>query len=143
MVYCRKCGQEILQDAKYCPKCGKKTDGGIQDEWETAFENAGKQFQKAFEQASDAIKKAFSSKDKVTREEYEVSGTDLVDKVKELVHEGNVRRVIIKDQEERTLLEFPLTVGVIGAVLAPILAAIGAIATLAMKYKIIIEKKQE
>jgi len=63
------------------------------------------------------------------REEIHVQGTDLADRVKELIHEGNVRRIIIK-QEGRTIAEFPLTIGVVGVVLAPALAAIGAIGAL-------------
>src|SRR6266852_3600637 len=62
-------------------------------------------------------------------EELQVMGEQLLARVKELIHEGNVRRIIIK-QEGRTIVEFPLTVGVVGAVLAPALAAIGAIGAL-------------
>ena len=61
------------------------------------------------------------------KESFQVAGAQLVDAVKKLLHEGNVRRVIIK-HDSRTIAEFPLTVGVIGAVLAPILAAVAAIA---------------
>lgn len=74
-------------------------------------------------------------------EEFEVAGEDLVEKVKELIHEGNVRRLIIRNQDGKTVFEIPVTIGVIGAVLVPILAAIGAIATLAMKYTIVVERK--
>ena len=61
------------------------------------------------------------------REQIHLSGAELVEKVKSLIHEGNVRRVIIK-HDGRTVVEFPLTVGVVGAVLAPVLAAVGGIA---------------
>ena len=61
------------------------------------------------------------------KESFKVAGSQLVDAVKKLIHEGNVRRVIIK-QDDRTVVEFPLSVGVIGAVLAPLVAALGAIA---------------
>ena len=61
------------------------------------------------------------------KESFKVAADQLVDAVKRVVHEGNVRRVIIK-QENRTVAEFPLTVGVVGTVLAPVLAAVGAIA---------------
>lgn len=64
------------------------------------------------------------------QDELQVMGEQLLSKVKELVHEGNVRRVIIKDQNGHTLLEIPLSVGVVGAILAPTLAAIGAIGAL-------------
>lgn len=76
-------------------------------------------------------------------EEFEVIGSELVEKVKALINEGNIRRIIVKDQEGRILMEIPLTVGVIGAILAPILAALGTIAALALKYTIVVERKQE
>jgi Domain of unknown function (DUF4342) len=63
------------------------------------------------------------------REEVHVKGSDLADKVKELIHEGNVRRIIIR-QGEHTIVELPLTIGVIGTLLAPWLAAAGAIGAL-------------
>jgi hypothetical protein len=78
----------------------------------------------------------------LTREEYTVSGSDLVDRVKGLLHEGNVTRIIVKDYDGKTLLEIPATVGVIGTVLAPWLAALGVIATLAMKCKIVVERRE-
>ncbi len=63
-------------------------------------------------------------------DELQVMGEQLLSKVKELVHEGNVRRIIIKDQNGHTILEIPLTIGVVGAILAPTAAAIGAIGAL-------------
>lgn len=83
------------------------------------------------------------SEEKVRIEEHEVSGDDLVAKVKELVHEGNIRRIIIKNEEGKTLIEVPLTLGVVGAVLLPILAAIGAIAALVTDCTIVVEKVEE
>jgi hypothetical protein len=79
---------------------------------------------------------------KVTSEEYTVSGSNVVDRVRELLHEGNVTRVIIKDEKGKTLLEIPATVGVIGTVLAPWLAALGVIAVLATKCKIVVERRE-
>jgi hypothetical protein len=79
---------------------------------------------------------------KVTSEEYTVSGSNVVDRVKELLHEGNVTRVIIRDEKGKTLLEIPATVGVIGTVLAPWLAALGVIAVLATKCKIVVERRE-
>jgi hypothetical protein len=67
-------------------------------------------------------------------------GGELVDKVRQAIHEGNVRRVVIK-QGDRSLAEFPLTVGVVGAVFAPMLAAIGAIVALATDCSIVIERE--
>lgn len=72
-------------------------------------------------------------------ESFKVAADQLVDAVKRLVHEGNVRRVIIK-QESRTIAEFPLTVGVIGAVLAPLLAAVGAIAAVVTDCTVEVER---
>ena len=83
------------------------------------------------------------SEEKVRTEEHKVSGDDLIAKVKELVHEGNIRRIIIKNEEGETLIEIPLTLGVIGAVLLPVLAAIGAIAALVTDCTIVVEKVEE
>jgi hypothetical protein len=79
---------------------------------------------------------------KVTREEYTVSSSNLVDRVGELLHEGNVTRVIVKDEKGKTLLEIPATVGVIGVVLAPWLAALGVIAALVAKCTIVVERRE-
>ncbi len=80
-------------------------------------------------------------KDAKTRfEEFKIEGGELVNKVKELIHEGNVRRIILKDENGKTFMEIPLTVGVVGAVFAPILAAVGAIAALASNLTIVVEK---
>jgi len=73
-------------------------------------------------------------------EEFHIDGDTLVAKIKELVQEGNVRRVILKNEEGRTLVELPLTLGVVGAVLAPQLAAIGAIAALVAHCTVVVEK---
>jgi hypothetical protein len=72
-------------------------------------------------------------------ESFKVAADQLVDAVKRLVHEGNVRRVIIK-QEGRTVVEFPLTIGVVGTVLAPVLAAVGAIAAFMTECTIEVER---
>lgn len=73
-------------------------------------------------------------------QEFTIDGDKLVSTIKDLVHEGNVRRVTIKNEEGRTLLEIPLTVGVIGAALLPIFAAIGALAALATRCTIVVER---
>lgn len=76
-------------------------------------------------------------------EEFKVSGEAVVSKVKELVREGNVRRISIKNDEGRTLVEIPLTIGVIGTVLLPVWAAIGAIAALVANLTITVERVGE
>jgi len=70
------------------------------------------------------------------KEEFKVNGSDLLKKVQELVKEGNVRRIIIKDKDAKTLAEFPVTIGVVGVMFAPILAAVGAIAALVTECSI-------
>jgi len=73
-------------------------------------------------------------------EEFKVSGEDLLAKIKELVHQGNIRRIVIKNKEGGTFMEIPLTVGVVGVVLAPTLAAVGAIAALVSEATVVVEK---
>jgi hypothetical protein len=80
------------------------------------------------------------SEQDVRTEEFQVSGDTLIAKIKELVREGNVRRVVIKNEQGRVLIEFPVTLGVVGAVLAPQLAAIGAIAALVTRCTIVVHK---
>lgn len=75
------------------------------------------------------------------KESFKVSGEQLVDSVKSLLHEGNVRRVIIK-HEGRTVAEFPLTLGVIGAVFAPIVAAVGALAAVLTECTVEVEREE-
>ena len=85
------------------------------------------------------------SEEKGTVEEFTISGDELVAKVKELIHQGNIRRIIIKS-EERTLIEIPLTVGVVGGVLSaalfPVIAAVGAIGAMVAHLTIAVEKKE-
>jgi hypothetical protein len=75
-------------------------------------------------------------------EEFRVDGEKLVAKIKELIHEGNIRKVIIKDKDGKTMMEIPVTLGVVGALLAPQLAAIGAIAALLTEATIVVEKSE-
>ncbi|MEG3834473.1 MULTISPECIES: DUF4342 domain-containing protein [unclassified Microcoleus] len=86
------------------------------------------------------------TQEKVSVEEVKINGDDLVAKVKELIHEGNIRRIIIKNEEGRILVEVPLTVGVvggvIGAALFPVIAAVGAIGALVAHLTIIIERTE-
>ncbi|MBA7701725.1 hypothetical protein ES703_110470 [subsurface metagenome] len=73
-------------------------------------------------------------------EEFEVKGENLLSKIKELVKEGNIRKITIKSEEGKTLIQIPLTVGVVGIVLLPVWAAIGAIAAVVTKATISIER---
>ena len=83
------------------------------------------------------------AKEKIKKEEFKVSGEDVVKKVKELVKEGNIRRIIIKNEEGKTLVEFPLTMGVVGAVLLPMWAGLGAVAAMVTNRTIIVEKRED
>ena len=80
--------------------------------------------------------------EKVRTEEFQVRGEEIVSKIKELLHEGNIRRVIIKNEDGRTLIDMPLTIGVVGALVVPQLAAIGAIAALLAHGTIVVEKAE-
>ena len=75
-------------------------------------------------------------------QEFTISGDQVVAKVKELLHEGNIRRLIIKNEEGRTMLEVPLTLGLVGAALLPVLAAIGAAAAIATRCTIVVERDE-
>lgn len=77
---------------------------------------------------------------RIHTEEHRVSGDTLLGKIKDIVRQGNIRRIIIKNTDGRTLMEIPLTVGVVGAVLLPVWVALGAIAALAADYTILVEK---
>lgn len=80
--------------------------------------------------ATGEAPKSESTEHKTTTEEFSVRGERLLEKVKELVNEGNVRKIIIKGKSGKSIAEFPLTVGVVGALLLPVFAAVGAIAAL-------------
>ena len=75
-----------------------------------------------------------------TKEKFDVKGHHLKEKVKELVHEGNVRRITIKNSEGKTVVELPVTIGVLGVLAAPSMAAIGALAAVAADYSIEVER---
>ncbi len=79
---------------------------------------------------------------KIDKETFRVKGEELVKKVKELIKEGNVRKITIKDKKGKTLINFPLSIGVVGAVVAPVLAAVGAIAALVTECTISVEKQR-
>lgn len=103
----------------YCSKCGAKLKEG------DAF---------CYACGAPAVK--------LLREEFTVSADNLIERVKSLLHEGNVNRVIVRDEKGHLLLEIPATVGVIGAILVPWLAALGVIAALATNCKIVVERRE-
>ncbi len=73
-------------------------------------------------------------------EEFKVSGDNLLKKVKEIIAEGNARKITIKDKDDKVIMTFPLTLGVVGAVIAPVLAAVGAVAALITECTISVER---
>ncbi len=79
---------------------------------------------------------------KVRKEEFSISADDLIQKVKELIREGNITKIVVKDEKGKTLFEMPATVGVVGAILAPWLAALGAIAALATRCTLVVEREE-
>ncbi len=76
-------------------------------------------------------------------EEFKVNGEDLLKKVKSIIAEGNVRKITVKNKEGKSIVELPLTIGVVGAALAPLLAAVGAIAALVTECTIVVEREDE
>ena len=76
-------------------------------------------------------------------EEFRVSGSEIIEKIKEIIREGNARRIIFKTEEGKVFMEIPLTVGVVGTLIAPVWAAIGAIAALATNLTIVVEKEEK
>ena len=76
-------------------------------------------------------------------EEFKVSGGDIINTVKRIIAAGNARRIIIKRENGETLVELPLTIGAVGAILAPMLAAVGAIAALVTRCTIVVEKRDD
>ena len=83
------------------------------------------------------------TEEKVRKEEFKITGDELVAKIKELIHEGNINRLIIKNEEGKTMIEVPLTLGVVGVIMAPVWAAIGAIAALASNLTIVVQRVEE
>ncbi len=80
--------------------------------------------------------------EKTHTEEFKIDGEKLIAKIKELLHEGNIRKLIIKDKEGKVLMEIPMTFGVVGVLLAPQLATIGAIAALVTEATLVVEKSE-
>lgn len=80
---------------------------------------------------------------KTTQQTFKVNGEELLQKVKELLHEGNVRKITILDKNGKELMRLPLTLGVLGTAIAPVLAAVGAMAALITECTISVEKEEE
>jgi len=79
---------------------------------------------------------------KTRTEEFKLDGGKILDKIKDLLHEGNIRRIILKNEEGKTLIEIPLTVGLVGVALLPVFAAVGAIAAVVTRATIVVEKAE-
>ncbi len=98
-------------------------------------------------QKKEESKKESKNEKRSTTEEFKIAGAELVDKIKELIREGNIRRVIIKNEEGKVLIEVPLTLGLVGGAASiafmPVLAAVGAIAALVTKLTVVVEKEEE
>jgi hypothetical protein len=79
--------------------------------------------------------------EKSNHESFKVSGDEILSKIKEIIKEGNARRIIIKNEKDEIIMEFPLTIGAIGVVLAPIFAAVGTLTALVSHCTIVVEKR--
>jgi hypothetical protein len=79
---------------------------------------------------------------RIKLDEIKVAGRDLVEKVKDLIHEGNINRVIIKNEQGHTLIEVPVTIAAVGAIAAPVLAAVGAIAAMVTHCTVVVERRE-
>ncbi|HNQ81301.1 MAG TPA: DUF4342 domain-containing protein [Candidatus Aminicenantes bacterium] len=90
-----------------------------------------------------AMSENTNPKTKTRTEEFKASGGDILNKIKELLHEGNIRRIILKDEQGKTFMEIPLTVGLVGVALLPVLAAIGTVAALVSNLTIVVEKVED
>ncbi len=77
------------------------------------------------------------------KHEFKVKGEELVEKIKQLLHEGNIRKIIIKDEDGKVYLEIPVTFGVVGVFLAPTIAALGALAAMVANLKVEVIKMEE
>lgn len=77
------------------------------------------------------------------KETYNISGENLLKKIKELINDGNVTKITIADKNEKEIISFPVTIGIVGLILAPIFAAVGALAAIVAECKIIVERKDK
>lgn len=91
---------------------------------------------------ADEEKKEEKTTGKTRTEEFKLSGGEILNKIKELIHEGNIRRIILKNEQGKTLIEIPLTLGLVGAALLPVFAAVGALAAVATRMVVVVEKAE-
>lgn len=82
------------------------------------------------------------TQEKIVREEYSVSSKDLVSKIKEIIHEGNVTKIIVKNERGETLLEIPVTIGILGVIITPWITTLGIIAAMMSRCRIVVERKR-
>jgi Flp pilus assembly pilin Flp len=84
-----------------------------------------------------------STQERTRTEEFKLDGGKVLDKIKELIHQGNIRRITLKNEEGRTLIEIPLMLGVVGVALLPVFAAVGALAAVATRMTLVVEKVEK
>ncbi|MBK9798103.1 MAG: DUF4342 domain-containing protein [Holophagaceae bacterium] len=84
-----------------------------------------------------------TAQDRTRTEEFKLEGGKVLEKIKELLHQGNIRRIILKNEAGKTLIEIPLTLGLVGVALLPVYAAVGALAAIATRLVIVVEKTEE
>ncbi|MCL4354420.1 DUF4342 domain-containing protein [Patescibacteria group bacterium] len=87
-------------------------------------------------------KRTNNKKSTTTEESFKIEGEKLLEKIKDIIKEGNVRRIIIKDKNGKEIVQFPLTIGLIGAAIAPVLAGVGAIAALVTECTVTVEREK-
>jgi Zn-dependent protease len=84
-----------------------------------------------------------TTQDRTRTEEFKLDGGQVLDKIKDLIHQGNIRRIILKNEAGKTLIEIPLTLGLVGAALLPVFAGVGALAAIVTRMIIVVEKAEE
>ena len=82
-----------------------------------------------------------TTQDRTHTEEFKLDGGKVLDKIKELIRQGNIRRIILKNESGKTLIEIPLTLGLVGAALLPVFAAVGALAAVATRMVVVVERR--
>lgn len=109
----------------------------LPESWDLTYNLAGG------DMSEQDVAEDIQTEEEVKTEEHKIKGESLISKIKDLVHQGNIRRIIIKNDEGRTLIEIPLTLGVVGIALVPVWAALGAIAALVADLTVVVEKVGE